>query len=328
MLTGYSVGTVSRVLNDQPNVSPKARERILAAAKKHGFTLNENAKNLKQHQSNSILAVVRGSMNILFERLVEQLQDLTVSGPYQLVVDHIDEMEDEVSEAIRQIRVVKPRGLLFLGTSQENFVESFGRISIPAVLVTNTAAGLGFDNLSSVATDDEAAAREVVSLLLDKGHRKIGIIGGDLAHSDPSRLRYAGCLAAFAEHGAAFAPNVLYRTARFDYAGGYSAMSDLLMSHPEITAVFAMSDAMAIGAARAIRDAGKTIPEDISIVGFDGLPICRYYQPRLATVVQRTEEMARESYSLLLSAIQGNSVPRHLRLSYELEINESIRDIR
>lgn len=89
--SGYAVGTVSRVLNNQPNVSEKARRTILAIARAEGFELNSNAKNLKQQRSNSLLAVVRGVYNQLFADLVEHLQSLTAGGDYRLVVDYIDE---------------------------------------------------------------------------------------------------------------------------------------------------------------------------------------------------------------------------------------------
>lgn len=114
-LSGYAVGTVSRVLNNQPNVSEKARSRILAIAREAGFELNSNAKNLKRQRSNSVLAVVRGVHNDLFAALVEHLQKLAADSPYELAVDYIDEMADEVRRAQQLTKELKPRGVLFLG---------------------------------------------------------------------------------------------------------------------------------------------------------------------------------------------------------------------
>ena len=165
-LSGYSLGTVSRVLNNQPHVSEKAREQIMAIVKEQGFELNTNARNLKQTHSNNIFVIVRGTHNELFAALVERLQTVATGGEYQLVVDYIGELDNEVRRAVKRVREVKPQGILFLGGSSEDFIESFAEIHIPAVLVTNSAAEFQFKNLSSVTTDDTAAAAAAVGTML------------------------------------------------------------------------------------------------------------------------------------------------------------------
>lgn len=323
-ISGYAVGTVSRVLNNCPNVSEKAREKILAVAHEQGFEFNINAKNLKQTHSNNVVVVVRGVHNVLFSAMVEQLQVLAARSPYRLVVDYVDEQADEVRQALKRIRELKPQGVLFLGGCSAHFRESFANVAIPAVLVTNAADDLGFDNLSSVTTDDEAAAADAIGYLLDMGHREIAVIGGSLDDSDTSHLRYMGCRRAFAERGLFFDEKRHFRAARYSYADGYAAMAETLKESPEITAVFAMSDTMAIGAARAIRDAGKTIPGDISLIGFDGLPICGFYHPRIATITQQTDYMAQKSFSILCEAIEHKCGAQHLLAPYTLEQNGSV----
>ena len=146
-LSGYSLGTVSRVLNNQPHVSEKTREQIMAIVKEQGFELNMNARNLKQTHSNNILVIVRGTHNELFAALVERLQTVATGGEYQLVVDYIGELDNEVRRAVKRVREVKPQGILFLGGSSEDFIESFAEIHIPAVLVTNSAAEFQFKKI-------------------------------------------------------------------------------------------------------------------------------------------------------------------------------------
>lgn len=154
MLTGYSLGTVSRALNDHPNVSPKARMVILKTAKEYGFKINPNAQNLKQQRSNTILAVVKGTSNELFGSLIEVIQTLVSRTPYSLIVDYIDENANEVCRAVGLCREKKPRGILFLGGNLENFRNDFQGIDVPCVLVTNDARQLRLPNLSSVTSDD------------------------------------------------------------------------------------------------------------------------------------------------------------------------------
>ena len=299
-LSGYSLGTVSRALNHQPNVSPKARERILALAQQYGFEINANAQNLKKQNSDSLLVIVKGSANELFARMVEVTQALAAQEQCPLLVDYIDEEENEVRRAMKLSRERKPLGILFFGGTAQNFLSDYMHLSLPTVLVTNSAKGLPFGGLSSVTTDDIAASRTVCAFLVNSGHRRIAVIGGDLEVSEISRNRLEGCRRALAEAGLEVAA---YRAARFSFEGGYRAMEKLLAHRKGITAVFAMADVMALGAMRCIHDHGLRVPEDISVAGFDGLPYGQYSIPRLTTVAQSAQALAETGYWVLREQI-------------------------
>lgn len=308
--TGYSVGTVSRVLNNQPHVSNLAREIILQAVAESGFQLNANAKQLKQQHSNSILVICKGNFNELFDALLVALQARAAQINYPLIVDYIDELGNEVHRAIQLCLEKKPLGILFLGGNQENFRQDFHQICVPCVLVTNSAAQLSFPNLSSVASGDEAAAGMAIDHLVELGHRDFVVIGGNRHNSDTTRLRYQGCMKALEGHGLPF-QEAQYETSRFSYEDGYRAARALLTRNPNATALFAMSDVMAIGAVRALKDMGKRVPEDVSVVGFDGLTIGEYMVPRLSTVAQPLEVLADRSLELLTSAIKDGKGSCH-----------------
>lgn len=322
--TGYSVGTVSRVLNNQPNVSEKARRAILEAAEACGFQLNTNAKQLKQQHSNSILVIVKGTSNLLFGNLVEALQSRVAQTPHQLMVDYMDEDLNEVRRALRLAVEKKPLGILFLGGNRENFLADFGKIDIPCVLITDDAAGMPFENLSSVSSDDMLAGRLAIESLFALGHRKFAIIGGDREVSDTTRLRYQGCMEAFRAGGVAFDEELDYETVRFSYADGYRAVENLLARGRKFTALFAMADVMAIGAIRALRDAGLRVPEDVSVMGFDGLEIGNYTIPQLATVHQSVEELADHAIGILRDHIEKNLPPRYETVPVTVQVKESI----
>ena len=230
--TGYSVGTISRVLNNQPNVSEKARKAILEAAESCGFQLNANAKQLKQQQSNTILAVVKGTSNQFFAGLVESIQKRLINTTYPLVVDYIDEDDNEVIRALQLCREKKPRGVLFLGANRQNLEAAFGKIGVPCVVVTNNASGLDFQNLNSVASDDRQATRDAIDTLVNMGHRKFAIIGGEHRVSGTAGMRYEGCLEAFRANGIVFDEEMDYEAVRFSYEGGYRAAERLLERYP------------------------------------------------------------------------------------------------
>ena len=325
--TGYSVGTISRVLNHQPNVSQKARDTILRAASECGFTLNANAKQLKQQHSNTILVLVKGTHNKVFALLVESIQDQIAETNYALVVDYMDESENEVLRALQLIREKKPLGILFLGGNKEPFLADFDKIKLPCVLVTNDASQFPFPNLSSVSSDDKLAGKMAIEHLISLGHRKIAIIAGDHTYSDIGRLRYEGAMEAFREHGIAFDPETDCETVRYSCQDGYDAAQRLLQRDRDFTAIFAMSDVMAVGAIRGLRDEGKHVPEDVSVVGFDGVELGEFFIPRLASISQNVEALADRSFRMLLENIEENTAAHYEILPVSLLDRESAQSI-
>ena len=326
-LSGYSLGTVSRVLNNQPNVSEKARAAILAIAEESGFELNESAQLLKQQRSNAILIIVKGTANEMFASMVEQLQSLFSRTTHPLIVDFIDEVDNEVLRAVKLCRERKPMGVMFLGATNRFFSSDFDKIHVPAVVVTNDASGLPFDNLSSVTTDDRRGAACAVDYLIRCGHRQIAVLGGDRSLSDTSLQRYEGCVDAFRSNGMEFDETTFYHTGRYSYEDGYSGMQAVLRQTPQVTAVFAMADVIAIGAMRAMADQGLRVPEDISVIGYDGLKIGSFYTPKLSTVSQSVEFLARRSFSVLMDQIEHGGGARHLTVPFTLSNRESVRKL-
>ena len=325
--SGYSVSTVSRVLNNRNDVSPDARKKIEEVVAKFNFVPNNNAKHLKQNNSKAISVLVKGISNMLFASVVEEIQRMIEKTEYTLVVSYLDEDADEVEQAILLCRERKPLGLLFLGGNPEYFHREFSGVDVPCVLVTNRANEMHFENLSSVATDDIAAARCAVDQLFVAGHRRIGILGGDFDKSYTSHQRFLGCEQSFSEHGAVLDVEHCYEKARFSFGSACRAMKRLIGKFPDVTAVFAMSDVMAIGAIRALRDLGYRVPEDVSVIGFDGTSLAEYYNPKLATIKQQHQTLANRSIEILFGQIELKKEPIHEIVPFEFVNGESIRVI-
>ena len=325
--SGYSVIMVSRVLNNRNDVSPDARKKIEEVVAKFNFVPNNNAKHLKQNNSKAIGVLVKGISNMLFASIVEEIQRMIEKTEYTLVVSYLDEDADEVEQAILLCRERKPLGLLFLGGNPEYFHREFSGVDVPCVLVTNRANEMHFENLSSVATDDIAAARCAVDQLFAAGHRRIGILGGDFDKSYTSHQRFLGCEQSFSEHGAVLDVEHCYEKARFSFGSACRAMKRLIAKFPDVTAVFAMSDVMAIGAIRALRDLGYRVPEDVSVIGFDGTSLAEYYNPKLATIKQQHQTLANRSIEILFGQIELKKEPIHEIVPFEFVNGESIRVI-
>lgn len=330
-LSGYSLGTVSRVINGQPNVSDKARNHILSIMKEYNYQPNENAQLLKQQTSASFAIIVRGTQNVLFADIIEQIQSLLVNKNEEpAVIKYLDEYDDEVKGAIEFCKNRHPKGLIFLGGNLNHFEESFHRIKIPSILLTNTAKTLSFSNLSSFTTDDMEASRYIIQQFINQGHRKLAILGGNLSSSQISSQRIQGALQSMKENGIDFDLDKQYEPCRYAYEESYTAMKNLLERNPDVTAVYALSDVTAIGAMRAVTDMGLSIPEHISIIGFDGIPLSRFCIPRLATIYQNRTLLAQRAVEELLRMYETFTnnqeyEPVHETLPYHFLEGESIK---
>lgn len=325
--SGYAVGTVSRVLNNHPDVSQKARDAIMEVVEKHHFRLNSNAKHLKQQASDGIAVIVKGSDNLLFAPIIEQIQTKLRTAGVATFIYYISEMDNEVEQAIQLCRERRPLGIMFLGCNRAYFKERFGAIDIPCVLVTNSADILGFDNLSSVCTDDTLAAKAATQLLLNLGHRNIAVLGGFLDKSEVAHSRFEGCMEAFEGCGVEFDKSIQYQESVFAISDGYNSMKSILQRMPDVTAVFAMSDVMALGAVRAINDCGLNVPRDISVVGFDGIELSEYLSPKLTTIKQNGKEIAGRSVDILLAHI-GKRLPAvHEVIPFSVIAGESTKQL-
>lgn len=328
-LSGYSIGTVSRVINNRPDVSEAARKKIREVIVETGFQPNSNAKLLKQTTTSAITILVKGTKNFFLETILEEVQELLRSHDEAVNVVFLDELANEAETAVQIAAERKPKGLIFLGANRDYMKKSFGEVQVPSVLVTGNAEDLGFKNLSSFSTDDFDAAKEAVGCLISAGHRKIGIVGGSSTpdHGNIGTMRLEGAMAELAEENIPFDMDRCFEPCRFSSKDGYESTVKLLKRAPEITALFALSDTIAIGAMRAAKDLGSRIPEDLSMIGFDGIEYTRYSVPRLATVRQSASLLARKSVEDLLFRISYSREAVHEMIPYELITGESIAQI-
>ena len=321
-LAGVSVTTVSRVLNRRPDVNPATREKVERIIEENSFVGNKNARGLKQI-SEVIGVVVRGRSNPFLNSLAESILEHAASLPDFFVTEFIDERADEFETALRMTRQNKIKGLIFVGSLIDDRVQAIRNLEIPVVFTTVNAMAASMKNASSVAIDDRSMGRLVAEELLSRGHRKIAVFGSNPIAEDSLAMRFQGFCDAFADRGLTFDSSD-YRECRFSLEAGYNTARDYFRDHSETTALFTMSDTVAVGAIRALKDLGKSVPEDISVVGFDGIDLCRFTIPRLTTVEQPVEEIARRSVNLLLDMMEKGAAPRHILVKAVFRNRDSV----
>jgi len=329
--SGYGVGTVSRVLNNSDHVSEKAREKVMEIVKKYNFEPNPNAKKLKLQTKYGIVLIVKGTQNMLFESIVENMQKEIEKHGHACIIDYIDQDENEVLEAKKICTNQKPYGIAFLGSNLEYFEKDFENLFLPCVIITNGASELNISNLSSVAVDDVSASARLINYLYEKGHKNIGIIGGDPQISHPSSLRLIGIESAMRKRGLDMNMEKNYEYSRFSMEGGYNAAKKLIKKNKDVTAIFAMSDLIAMGAIRALKDEGLRVPEDVSVVGYDGTPIADFCIPRITTVWQNAKKLSKRGVEILLDGIEeeeeGRNYAVHEIVPYVIKEQDSVKNI-
>ena len=324
-ISGCSVSTISRVINDRPDVRPETKEHVLKVMREAGFVPNTNARQLKIQQSRSLVFVVKGTRNLFFSDFLVQLQRAATLYGYNGIVSYLDENANEIDAAEKILREIKPKGMIFLGGSVANFKKGFANITVPSVLTTLVSDELDFPNLSMVGVDDRAAAYAAVDYLIQQGHRKIAVLGGPVT-SYPSVMRREGAQQAMRDTGILFSDK-LYGLSNYDFESAYHAVNSLLARRADFTALFAMSDVIALGAIRALVSAGLRVPEDVSVIGFDGITMSRYCVPVLTTVVQPSEQISLQSIELLVRQIEHGAPAQTITLQPELQQGESVRSI-
>ena len=326
---GVGVSTVSRVLNERPDVSPEVRARVLRMVEETGYIPNNSARDLGRSQTDTIGVVVRGTGNLFFSEVLNTItQEIDKTG-YTLVPRFIDSDDDEVKAGAILEREKKLRGLIFLGGRFDYSPVELSLVGVPYVCCsfTNRFGTLNEAEFSSVCIDDYRTAYQAVEKLIERGHRRIAALIPSRADHSISELRFDGYRDALAAHGIAFDEKLVMETGGcFTMPESYQGMRALLARGAEFTAAFALSDTTAIAAIKALEDGGRRVPEDVSVIAIDGLDVSAYTRPTLSTMVQPAEEMGRESVKLLLEVLGGGE-HRHVRLETAFREGGSLRAI-
>ncbi len=300
---GVGISTVSRALNNRSDVGEETRQKVLRIVEELGYAPNANAKNLKQRASGLSAIIVRGRRNSFLTGIAEQMTDYGWETGHQYVIEFIDERGEELDAAFRLVAEKKLEGIFFLGSNVVGRRADVLQLGIPCVFVTVDASTLDASGISSVSVDNRACGRMAVERLIENGHRRIAVIGGREGSGDGIGLRFKGATDALEAHGLELAEE-LYTASPFSMEGAYRAALELLSKGRDFTALFAMSDVMAIGAMRALHESGLQVPRDVSVVGFDGIELACFTLPPLATVEQPADEIARAGVELMTRLLE------------------------
>ncbi|MBR2809902.1 MAG: LacI family DNA-binding transcriptional regulator [Solobacterium sp.] len=328
-LSGYSIGTVSRVINGRANVSEKARTRILEVIEQENYQPNANARLLKAVADDVILIVVKGIGNDFLVAVLERVQKELEQRRLESTVVFLDESANEADFAAQYVVEKRPLGILFLGGNITFLRNNAARITVPSVLVTGDGREIGSDMISSFCCDDYAGGKMAMEYLIAHGHTEIGIIGGypDRDSNAVVSARIAGALSVLRSHGIPFDAEKDYEPSRFSMKDGFAAGRKLLARKKNTTAVFALSDMIGAGVIRAAHECGLMVPSDLSLIAFDGIAYTDYTVPRITTVRQDEVRIAADSVADLCRRINGGGPVLHEKIPCSILEKESVRSL-
>ncbi|SNS12126.1 transcriptional regulator, LacI family [Anaerovirgula multivorans] len=323
-MAGVGVSTVSRVLNDHPDVKEETKEKILSIIQKYNYIPNNSARNLKRNDSKNIGVLVKGIYNPFFSKIIQSIEEKIDAEGYSMIIHYNDDNANDIEEAIELIKEKKLKGLICLGGDFDNIdEEQLMDLGTPIVLSsTNIVENVNKEIFSSVIIENERAAFGAVNYLCGLGHRRIGMIATGEEDRSIGTLRIKGYKKALEANKIHYKEEFL-EIGEYTFPSAFAAMNRLLDKQLELTAIFATSDIMAIGAAKAILSRGLKIPEDMSIIGFDGIEFSEFFHPSITTVKQPGEEMGYKSVDILFDLIKKKKKHQHLVLETELLKRES-----
>lgn len=301
---GVSTATISRTLNDPERVSLTTRTRVLAAVERLGYQPNFSAKALVARSTGTIGAIIPTMDNAIFARGLQAFQEELAEHGYTLLVASSSYLPEREARQIRNLIARGVDALMLIGTDRESSVYRYlEKRSVPLVTIWSfyektDVPCVGFDNFK--------AMHELTHKVLALGHRRIGIISAPRAYNDRARERVNGALKAMEQAGMAINDVPVIEVA-YSIANGAEAFAGLMSGANAPTAVLCGNDVLAVGALGQARKMGLSVPDDVSITGFDDIELAEISVPPLTTVHVPHRQMGRLAAKFLVDLIAGKN---------------------
>ncbi len=304
-VTNVSYSTVSRALNNSPRVKLATRTEIQRVATEMGYLPSAIARSLVTRRTNTIGVVVTTITDLFFAEVIRGIEEQAVRVGYSVILTNSEAQPDRELAAVQALRSRRVDGIILVAACadkerKERLLHST-ETNLPIVIINNVhAEHIGY----SIETDNLAGGQEATRHLIDLGHRRIAHISGPPNEWDGVE-RQQGYKQALRWAGLPIDPALIIRGDN-QPDGGLAAAQQLLALPDPPTAIFCYNDATALGVMRAIHAAGRRIPEDISIVGFDDIALASYFEPPLTTMAQPKRKMGARAVQMILDLIGGD----------------------
>jgi LacI family transcriptional regulator, repressor for deo operon, udp, cdd, tsx, nupC, and nupG len=315
---GVSVATVSRVLNNATSVSPKTRLKVENAIKDLNYEPSMLGRNLRNSESRLLLVLLPSISNPFYTEIINGIQNTAIANNYNILLCETDSSPQRENIYFNMIKNKLADGVISMDptVNMQKLTELAENYSV--ILCSEYEEG---GSIPYVTIDNELAAYQAVKHLIKLGNEKIALINSDEKFLY-ARQRRSGYERALKEFNLPIHDEWIYHTKELDFQSGIQAMRMLLQLEEKPTAVFAVSDTLAIGALKGINVSGSHVPNDIAVVGFDNISFSNMTNPTLTTISQPMYKMGTIAANMLITSIKGEKV-ENIVLDHELIIRES-----
>ncbi|QAY65481.1 catabolite control protein A [Paenibacillus protaetiae] len=322
---GVSMATVSRVVNNNPNVKPATRKKVYEAIERLGYRPNAVARGLASKKTTTVGVVIPDISNSIFAEVARGIEDIANMYHYNIILCNADKKKEKEIRVINTLLEKQVDGLLFMGGAvTEEHEQAFRTANVPIVLCATTDEK---GQIPSVDIDHEAAAYDAVGKLISNGHTRIAMISGTLQDPANGYARFQGYKRALQDAGLPYDDEIV-RVGNYRYESGVEAMKYFVELADRPTAVFAATDEMAIGAIHCIQDSGLHVPEDISVISVDNSRMASMVRPQLTAVAQPMYDIGAVSMRLLTKLMKKENVERGtVVLPHEIVERQSVGGI-
>ncbi|KRE49933.1 LacI family DNA-binding transcriptional regulator [Paenibacillus sp. Soil724D2] len=321
---GVSVTTVSRVLNGEKYVKDDLKAKVKRVIDELGYAPSHIARSLVRKKTNLIGVIVPDLTSSFYSTILSSIEETASLNDYNLLVCNIIEDTDKELKYLNVFKEMRVDGIIIMHEKLSDDIRSFiNKLDIPVIFSSVRPLDHKF---VSVIIDDYEAAYDATRYLIELGHERIAFIGGDMRDITSGQNRYVGYRNALKDNRVKIV-NDYIRFGDYKTQSGYNLMKELLACEPRPTALFAVSDDMAVGAMNCIHDHQLKVPDDISIIGFDGSQLTELVRPRLSSMEQPIQDMGKITVDTLIELISDPTFsPREdLILGHKLVVRDSCR---
>ncbi|MBM6616412.1 catabolite control protein A [Bacillus suaedaesalsae] len=318
-----SMATVSRVVNGNPNVKPTTRKKVVETIERLGYRPNAVARGLASKKTTTVGVIIPDISSIFFAELARGIEDIATMYKYNIILSNSDQNKDKELHLLNTMLGKQVDGIVFMGGNiTEEHVEEFKKSPVPIVLAATMEES---NQTPSVNIDYKQAAFDAVKGLLDAGHTDVAFVSGPLNDRINKNEKLMGYREAIESAGLTYKEEYVIE-GDYSYDSAIEAYDKLAELPKQPSAVFVATDEMALGIIHGAQDAGKSIPADLEVIGFDNTRLATMVRPQLTTVVQPMYDIGAVAMRLLTKYMNKEKVEDHIVvLPHRIEYRRSTK---
>ncbi len=323
-IANVSTATVSRVLNEAGGYNEETKKKIMDVANELGYRRNENARSLVQNSSNIIGVIMPNVATIFYGDIVNGIENVAHEKGYSVIISHAGVNGDRLVQSVKLMAERKVDGLVIVTVElSKEQIDLVNSLRIPFVLLSTDTPE---KDVPYIKVNDYDAAYSATQYLIENGHKRIGLAGVYPKDRVAGIPRIEGYKKALEDNGIPY-DSKLVKYGDFSYYSGKEAMESYLREKVELSAVFGVSDDVALGIISVAYDHGLIVPDDLSVIGYDNTRVAEMSIPPLTSISQPFWEMGDEGCKTVIEAIQSKKKIPSKIIPYQLVVRKSVKNL-